>query len=87
MKRERAMMLYSTAKILKADIYLVSAHTPIRLMDNARIQLQIWTCISFFISGEQARSLFIRSKLPLPELSKIWFVRFLIRGKNVFSKL
>lgn len=41
MKRERAMMLYSTAKILKADIYLVSAHTPIRLVDNARIQLQI----------------------------------------------
>ena len=47
MKRERAMMLYSTAKILKADIYLVSAHTPIRLVDNARIELQIWTRISF----------------------------------------
>lgn len=28
----------------------------------------------FNISGEQARSLFIRSKLPLPELSKIWLV-------------
>ena len=28
----------------------------------------------FNVSGEQARSLFIRSKLPLPELSKIWFV-------------
>lgn len=26
----------------------------------------------FVIAGEQARSLFIRSKLPLPELSKIW---------------
>lgn len=25
-----------------------------------------------YLSGEQARSLFIRSKLPLPELSKIW---------------
>ncbi|XP_015747675.1 PREDICTED: trichohyalin-like [Acropora digitifera] len=38
-----------------------------------------------YLSGEQARSLFIRSKLPLPELSKIWFVRFLIRGKNVLN--
>ena len=27
-----------------------------------------------YFSGEQARSLFIRSKLPLPELSKIWLV-------------
>lgn len=63
-----------TAKDLKTDIYLVRGE-----ISNSPEIFLIWRLTLsysniFNISGEQARSLFIRSKLPLPELSKIWFV-------------
>ena len=68
------MMHYFTAKDLKIDIYQVRDE----ILNVPKFFL-IWRLTLsyanvFNISGEQARSLFIRSKLPLPELSKIWFV-------------
>lgn len=67
------MMHCFTAKDLKTDIYLVRGEK------NVPKFFLIWRLTLsyanvFNISGEQARSLFIRSKLPLPELSKIWLV-------------
>lgn len=44
-----------------------------RLRSRSSVQIFLHIFLLYF-SGEQARSLFIRSKLPLPELSKIWLV-------------
>lgn len=64
------MMHCFTAKDLKIDIYLVRGD----IYKCSKIFLTLIYANIFNISGEQARSLFIRSKLPLPELSKIWYV-------------
>jgi len=66
-----------TAKDLKTDIYLVRGEifSPEFFFNMAVDTVHVLSYSNIFnISGEQARSLFIRSKLPLPELSKIWFV-------------
>ena len=71
-------MLYFTAKNLRIDFYLASVVLylcEIYLWRLLLLRSSLTYRNIFDISGEQARSLFIRSKLPLPELSKIWFVR------------
>lgn len=57
------------------DRYLSGTRWNINVPKNFLIwRLTLSYANVFNISGEQARSLFIRSKLPLPELSKIWLV-------------